>query len=257
MSSSSSSASPRARVETLSRHVTSAAASASGWPSTFPPPSDPLKQPPRPLPSVERTYEDVTKLSLEELRSRYGLGKRDAVAVDGVNHIAFVTHDMAKTIWFWCEVLGMRLTKTLELPGNAQHFFIEGGRGAAIAYFYFPDAPKKAPGVGSVDMDALLQGKGFATAHGSVNHVAFNVPFERLKEYRARVKQANVGYVSPILYHSDVDPSGYSPAMDENTTWVSFYFSGPSSEYLEFTAQTPRSFTPERDVNHRPLVEGS
>jgi hypothetical protein len=49
--------------------------------------------------------------------------------------------------------------------------------------------------------------------------VAFNVPQSKLKEYRKRVKSAKLGFVSPILFHSDVDPSGYSKTKDEHTMW--------------------------------------
>jgi len=160
---------------------------------------------------------------------------------------------MARTLWFWCEVLGCTLTKTIQLPDDGQHFFIEGGRGLAIAYFWFPNAPKYSPGVATVDMAAVNKTGSFATAWGSVNHVAFNVPVEKLRDIRKRVKSANVGFVSPILYHSDVDPSGYSPQRDEHTVWESFYFQGPDQEYLEFTAQSPRPFTPETDIRHKPV----
>lgn len=56
--------------------------------------------------------------------------------------------------------------------------------------------------------------------------MAFNVPLEKLREYRNKVKSANYGFVTPILYHSDVEESGYSPKRDENTVWESFYFVG-------------------------------
>jgi len=198
-------------------------------------------------------FEKVVNFSVEDLRNRYGMGRPDGIRLDGLNHIAFVSSDMARTVWFWCEVLGMRLSKTLQLPGNGQHFFIEGGRGCAIAYFYFPDAPKQTPGISTVDMSQLMKSGSYSTAHGSVNHTAFNVPQEKLREYRARVKAANVGFVSPILYHSDVEETGYSPTRDENTTWESFYFVGVDGEYLEMTAQIDRPFTPARDLNHLPF----
>jgi len=200
------------------------------------------------------SYEEVTKLSVKELQERFGKAPADGLKTRGVNHVAFVSADMARTLWFWCEVLGFRLVKTLELPGDGQHFFIDGGNDCAIAYFYFPNAPKAVPGVSSIDVDALMTGKGFATAHGSVNHVAFNVSRDKLREYRKRILEAGVGMVSPILYHSDKDPSGYSKTRDENTVWESIYFVGPDNEYLEFAAQTEREFTPEQDILHKPAI---
>ena len=67
------------------------------------------------------------------------------------------------------------------------------------------------------------------------------------------VGQIEGGFVSPILYHSDQDNTGYSPERDVHTTWESFYFTGPDGEYLELTSQTDREFTPSRDINHKPI----
>mmetsp|Transcript_15640 Transcript_15640/g.18951 ORF Transcript_15640/g.18951 Transcript_15640/m.18951 type:complete len:225 (+) Transcript_15640:40-714(+) len=197
--------------------------------------------------------EDVQKLTVEELRERYGQAKPDALKIDGINHIAFVSSDMARTVWFWSEALGLRLTKTIQLADGGQHFFMEGGRGAAIAYFWWADAPQRAPGIANVDMENMTNAN-FQTAHGSVNHVAFNVPSEKLREYRKRIK-ATGSIVTPILYHTDETESGYGPKKDENTTWESFYFTGPDGEYLELTSQTSRPFTPERDILHKPATK--
>ena len=44
----------------------------------------------------------------------------------GVNHLALVCSDMKRTVEFYTQVLGMRLIKTLNLPGNSgQHFFFD------------------------------------------------------------------------------------------------------------------------------------
>jgi len=80
--------------------------------------------------------------------------------------VAFVCSDMSKTVWFWGEILGLRLTKTIALPDGGQHFFLDGGRGAAIAYFWFPHASKPQPGVSSIDIQKAVMGD-FSTAHGT------------------------------------------------------------------------------------------
>ena len=42
----------------------------------------------------------------------------------GINHLALVCKDMARTVEFYSNVLGMPLIKTLDLPhGFGQHFF--------------------------------------------------------------------------------------------------------------------------------------
>ncbi len=39
----------------------------------------------------------------------------------GVNHLALVCKDMARTVEFYRDILGMPLTKTIDLPGNRVH----------------------------------------------------------------------------------------------------------------------------------------
>ena len=163
---------------------------------------------------------------------------------------------MARTIWFWSETLGLRLTKTIALPDGGQHFFLDGGRGASIAYFWWPNVQKAQPGVSNVSIEKLLTELDFRTAAGSVNHVAFNVPEELLEEYRQRIEKTGV-FVSPMLYHADGTESGYSAGKDENTTWISFYFAGPDGEYLELTAQTTREFTKDRDILSTPAHQAN
>ena len=68
--------------------------------------------------------------------------------MNGVNHLALVCRDMARTVDFYTNVLGMPLIKTIELPaGMGQHFFFDCGGGDSLAFFWFPDAPEPAPGV--------------------------------------------------------------------------------------------------------------
>ena len=62
----------------------------------------------------------------------------------GFNHVAFVCRDMAETVAWYEDKLGMKLVKTLELPGGrGQHFFLDMGNGVdGIAFFWFPNAPE-------------------------------------------------------------------------------------------------------------------
>lgn len=183
-----------------------------------------------------------------EFRRRYGYSKDHAFAMEGLNHLALVSSDMERTVNFYGDILGLRLSKTIALPDGGQHFFFDIGRGESLAFFWFPKAPKAIPGVSSVNPDTALQGR-FETAHGSMNHVAFNVPENKIREYRKRLLAAGVR-CSPILYHADV-PHGFSPTKDETTSFVSCYFFGPDGEYLEIASQV-KSFTPELDIAHLP-----
>src|SRR3546814_16780059 len=104
----------------------------------------------------------------------------------GVNHLALVCKDMAKTVEFYRDILGMPLTKTIDLPGGrGQHFFFDIGNGDALAFFWFPNAPEAAPGVSA---PAALPTRGsFVSAHGSMNHIAINVRAEKFRSEERRV----------------------------------------------------------------------
>ncbi|MBI2765792.1 MAG: VOC family protein [Chloroflexi bacterium] len=164
----------------------------------------------------------------------------------GINHLALVCSDMARTVDFYTNTLGMPLTKTIELPGNmGQHFFFDIGNGDSLAFFWFPGAPKAAPGIASA---AHMPGEGeITTAHGSMNHVAFDVPEEKFDEYVAKL-QAKGLHPSMVLNHDD-SPRGIAPSKDTPGVFVrSVYFMDPDGILLEFATWT-RAMTP-ADVKH-------
>ncbi len=169
--------------------------------------------------------------------------------LQGINHLALVCKDMTRTIDFYCNTLGLRLIKTIQLPEGGQHFFFDIGNGDALAFFWFPQAPEGAPGIASVNPTALQTGD-IRTAHGSMNHVAFRVPLEKLDEYRGQLIAKGI-QATPILHHADV-PSGYVPEADESTFLSSFYFFDPDGILLEFATTVRELGDPERDLNHRP-----
>lgn len=156
---------------------------------------------------------------------------------------------MARTVDFYTNVLGLRLIKTIELPQGGQHFFFELDNGDAIAFFWFPESPKAAPGIASVNPDALRTGD-IRTAHASMNHLAFKVPREQLEVYRERLIAKGI-QTTPILHHADV-PSGYVPEADESTFLSSFYFFDPDGILLEFAATVRQLGDPQRDIQHQP-----
>jgi catechol 2,3-dioxygenase-like lactoylglutathione lyase family enzyme len=153
----------------------------------------------------------------------------------GINHLALVCKDMARTVDFYTNVLGMPMVKTIELPmGMGQHFFFDAGGGDCVAFFWFPNAPEAAPGVASA---AVLPGKGdLATAHASMNHVAFDVPPERFEEYVDKLKAAGVE-VSEISNHDDSEWT-VSKEMHDGVYIRSAYFFDPDGILLEFACWT-------------------
>jgi catechol 2,3-dioxygenase-like lactoylglutathione lyase family enzyme len=152
----------------------------------------------------------------------------------GVNHVALVARDMAETVAFYEGVLGMKLVKTIDLPnGRGQHFFFDCGQGATIAFFWFPNAPKAAPGIASMDPDYI--NKGTQTAHASMNHLAISIPLEKFEEYADRLRAK--GIKLHILNHGDA-PEHATPQVTASTWIRSMYFTDPNGIHMELAALT-------------------
>src|SRR4051794_17906174 len=174
-------------------------------------------------------------------------GANNEFQLSGINHLALVCSDMERTVEFYSDVLGMPLTKTIELPnGMGQHFFFDIGNNDCLAFFWFPDAPERAPGVAAA---AALPGEGgLASAIGSMNHVAFSVPADKMEEYRDRLRAKGVG-CTEIMNHDD-SPKQVSREMHPGVFVRSLYFFDPDGILLEFAAWT-RTFS-EADIQVKP-----
>jgi len=169
----------------------------------------------------------------------------------GFNHLALVCRDMAETIAWYENVLGMKLVKTLELPdGRGQHFFLDMGNGVdGIAFFWFPDAPEGVRG-------ESLQNRNGVTAIGTVNHIAFDVPPEKMDEYAAKLVAKGVK-VTQIINHANSLDGGhkrtYAAATDGGDVFIrSMYFADPNGTLLEFACWT-RALD-DSDVTHPPAT---
>jgi len=167
----------------------------------------------------------------------------------GINHLALVCKDMARTVDFYSNVLGMPLVKTIDLPnGMGQHFFFDIGNGDSLAFFWFPGAPAATPGVASA---AHLPGGGsIASGHGSMNHVAFNVPAEKMDEYHDKLVARGVA-CTKVVNHDD-SPRQISPEISPATFVRSIYFFDPDGICLEIAAWT-RVLDPKIDAKHEPV----
>jgi catechol 2,3-dioxygenase-like lactoylglutathione lyase family enzyme len=182
----------------------------------------------------------------------------------GFNHVAFVCRDMAETVAWYEDKLGMRLVKTLELPGGAgQHFFLDMGNGVdGIAFFWFPDAPEGRPGDsihGSFD-EQMRRVRGSApggvTAIGTMNHIAFDVAPDKIDEYLVKLRSKGVA-VTEITNHANSLDGGhkadYDPDTDGGDVFVrSLYFKDPNGTLLEFACWT--TTFDESDVRHAPAT---
>ena len=90
---------------------------------------------------------------------------------------------------------------------------------------------------------------------GSMNHVALNVPQDKIIEYRKRIMNSGLsGYVSPVVYHADVTSGYVGNSRDPRVNWRSVYFFGPDGELLELTSQAQvfSKQTVANDVLHLP-----
>lgn len=154
----------------------------------------------------------------------------------GINHLALVCRNMARTVEFYRDILGMPLIKTLNLPGGkGQHFFFDAGNNTSIAFFWFPEAPEAQPGVVQAPRG------GGVSAHGSMNHLAIDVAPEMLEAYRQKLIAHGVE-VTTIVNHDD-SPRTVSPEVNETTFVRSIYFHDPDGIRLELAAWA-REFTP-------------
>ena len=168
----------------------------------------------------------------------------------GVNHLALVSSDMQRTVDFYSGVLGMPLIKTIDLPrGMGQHFFFDLGNGDSLAFFWFPNAPKSQPGVASATKGPLPG----PSAHGSMNHVAINVPGERIDEYYEKLKSKGIE-CSRVINHDD-SPMQASLETTPTTFVRSIYFYDPDGVALELAAWT-RELPRDGDVKHKPASAG-
>jgi catechol 2,3-dioxygenase-like lactoylglutathione lyase family enzyme len=165
----------------------------------------------------------------------------------GFNHVALVCKDMAVTVDFYTNVLGMELVKTLEIPGNGQHFFFDAGNGDSLAFFWFPNAAEAAPGIGGAG--EMPGGGDIVSAHGSMNHLAFDVAPEKFEEYVDKLKSKGIE-VSAVLNHDDSERT-VAAEMHDGVFVRSAYFFDPDGVLLEIAAWTHTGFT-DQDVLHAP-----
>ncbi len=67
---------------------------------------------------------------------------------NGINHIAFATNDLDKTVRFWRDLLGMKMIAGIGNKGSRQYFF-EVAENSMISFFEWPHVqpvPDKDPG---------------------------------------------------------------------------------------------------------------
>jgi hypothetical protein len=93
----------------------------------------------------------------------------------------------------------------------------------------------------------LPGGGDIASAHGSMNHIAFDVSPEKFDEYVEKLRAKGVK-LGPVLNH-DNSPNQVSAEVTSDVFVRSIYFWDPDGVMLEFAAWTHPGFT-DADVAH-------
>ena len=185
-------------------------------------------------------------------------------AVSGINHLALVVNDMAETMQFYTEILGLPLVRSRELADGGQQAFFEITEDTIISAVWYPEAPPLEPGTVTSLYAAAYPEPGQErvrqkrSAAGSMHHLAFDVPFEKQEEYKERLRAAGIPVTEVnhhILYGKDgkqVSRPDMVPqdaeAIDEFVN--SIYFPDPDGRTFEFAGWT-RTLVPD-DVKHTP-----
>ena len=128
----------------------------------------------------------------------------------GINHLAFITDDMTKTIHFWRDLLGLRLHAGIGHDGYRHYFFMLGDNCTQVAFFEYDGA---SPMVRKFPGERTERPLGF-------DHVSFTVETkEELFGFKERLSSAGF------------DVHG---AVDHGLFW-SIYFYDPNNIPLEIT----------------------
>ena len=132
-----------------------------------------------------------------------------------LNHLAYVTHDVAATADFYTRILGMELASTIfddHVPSTGEdfpyfHIFFRMADGSTIAFFECTDLPPAA--------------KSTHPAYDTFNHVALQAasPGE-LRRWRDWLVQCGVDVLGPIDHKGMIE---------------SIYFHDPNGIRLELT----------------------
>jgi len=125
-------------------------------------------------------------------------GKQAAGGVRGIHHLALNTTDMAGTIDFYTQVVGLKLVHAMRVPegvgvgpgnrGNPpwerlRHYFLDLGNDSLLAFFELPAAE-----VGQADRNA----------RGGMQHLSMVVTEAVAEAVMGRLRARGVGILGPI-----------------------------------------------------------
>lgn len=110
----------------------------------------------------------------------------------GIDHLAFVTEDLPRTMDFYTRVLKMQLVHVRRVPfekdrgqppyDNLRHYFFDMGHDQLLAFFEYPK------GLPSQNRDLP----------GGMQHVAFHVPPAKFEELLDHVRSQGTNVIGPM-----------------------------------------------------------
>jgi catechol 2,3-dioxygenase-like lactoylglutathione lyase family enzyme len=150
-----------------------------------------------------------------------------------LNHVAYVTHDVAATADFYIRILGMEIASTIvddAVPSTGDpfpylHIFFRMADGSTIAFFEVPGLPQPAAST--------------HPAYDVFNHIALQVdgPAE-IERWRQWLTQNGVEFIGPV---------------DHKGMILSIYFHDPSGNRLELTTPLDRDWNRHAEQGYRDL----
>ena len=157
----------------------------------------------------------------------------------GINHVALVCSDMARTVDFYSDVLGMPLIKSLDLPGGmGQHFFFDAGNGDCVAFFWFADAPDGVPGLSVAGRHPRHRRDHQRGRH----HEPLGVPRARREVRRLPSAAQGQGRAGRAGAQPRRERAQVAATVHPGVYVRSFYFQDPDGITLEFACWT-KEFT--------------
>jgi catechol 2,3-dioxygenase-like lactoylglutathione lyase family enzyme len=104
----------------------------------------------------------------------------EPVQTVGVDHLALISSELERTIDFYTQLLGMRLTRIIQNRDEptSTHVFLDMGGGNQLAFFDFPEkgAARTIRGV------------------GSMHHVALKTRPEQMRSILAKLDARHISY---------------------------------------------------------------
>ena len=147
-----------------------------------------------------------------------------------VGRLELVCKDIARTSAFYRDALGMPVVNRVQLPGEAtQRIVFDVGEGALLVFHWFSQQAAESGCGGSGRQRA---GGAMITAHGSIEHVTFEVSVERFDAYAERLNNNGVPMASGL--EREERPTRAGEAAGRHVRRRSLHCLDPDGISLEF-----------------------